>query len=154
MMMQWVGRAFACGAIFGGVAFGKGTFQSDFTELTGPGCVVAAGAEVSAECPGLMGYRVNVDREDGKTFLRLEKGGYTAVVPEEGALRFTSKLEWRRKGEMPLAVIVHAVVPGKNGAESEVILMQGLDGNVRMKGTFATEAKARAQADKGRATPR
>jgi len=138
----------------------KAGFVSEFTELSGPTCVVAAGADSSAECPGLMGYRINVDREDGKTSLRIEKGGYTAIVPEDGALRFAPKLEWRRKGEMPLAVIVRAFLPGKKGGEREVVLMQGLDGNVRMKAEVNVakykdpEAHVRAKADKGRATPR
>lgn len=159
-MLRWVvlGLAIGSGAVAFGAAPGKSAFQSDFTELSGPGCVVDPTTEASAECPGLMGYRINVDREDGRTYLRIEKGGYTAVVPEAGALRFTSKLEWRRKGSMPLAVIVRAVIPGPRG-EREVVLLQGLDGNVRMQGVFDAKAKnaaaeARARADRGRATPR
>lgn len=138
----------------------RGLFQSDFTELVGPSCVVAPGGDGSAECPGLMGYRINLDREDGRVFLRIEKGGYTSVVPEEGALRFVSKLEWRRKGAMPLAVIVRAFVAAKDGAEREVVLLQGLDGNGKIRGTFEVkkgkdaEGQARAKADRGRATPR
>jgi hypothetical protein len=159
--MRW----FVLAALLFGPGAGaeKTAFRSDFTELVGPECVVASGPSgggSSAECPGLMGYRIYVDREDGRVYLRVEKGGYTAVVPEDGALRFTSKLEWRRKGAMPLALIVRAVVPAQGGGEREVVLLQGLDGNVRMKAALDVkqvknaEGRARALADRGRATPR
>ena len=156
--MRWILLAMLLGPT--SVRGEKTAFQSDYTELSGHECIVAPGADASAECPGLMGYRINVDREDGRVFVRIEKGGYTAVVPEDGALRFTSKLEWRRKGAMPLAVIVRAVVSAPAGGEKEVVLLQGLDGNARMKAAFDVrqvknpEARARAIADRGRATPR